>query len=561
MKKILFCAYLLVSLIISGCKKNIDESLLHQGGEITEDQLLQNFLYVKGFLDNIYNTLGAGTVSADSRFNLDSSGAMLASASDEAVNSNLNSPVYTLVNGTWAPSRTFDDGYANYYAGIRKTNVFLEDISKGEIKPLNAILTVDSLRKRWRGEAYFLRAFFHFELIKRYGAIVLATKVYNRQDDLNLPKNTFDECVNQVAKDCDSAIAGLPQWNTDYNGSADTKEIGRATKIAAMALKSRMYLYAASPLFNTSGDLAKWQLAANSAKSVIDLNKAQLIASYANVFNFSTAAYNSEVIFATQANNLNTIEAFNAPVSFDGGLGRTNPTQEMVDAFEMANGKLITDPTSGYSENNPYAGRDPRLTLTVFYNGSLFKTLKVQTFTGGKDGPNQNVNATKTGYYMKKFLSENARWNQVSNAMVRRPWVLIRYAEILLNYAEALNEAQGPMPAVYSHVNMVRSRAGIADLPPGLTQAQMRARIHNERRVELCFEEHRFYDVRRWKEGELFFNKPVTGMNITADAAGNVISYQRFQVQPRVFQAKHYFFPFPQAQVDLQTNLKQNTGW
>ena len=553
-----------LALIITGffaCKKNINEDILHQGGELTDDQLTGNFLYVKGFLDNIYNTIGAGTVATDTRFNLDSNGAMLASACDEAVNSNLNSFVYTLVNGTWAPTRTFDDGYANYYSGIRKTNVFLETVSKGEIRALNASLTVDSLRKRWRGEAYFLRALFHFELMKRYGPIIIANRVFERAEDLNLPKNTFDECVAQVVKDCDSAFAGLPQWNTDYNGSADTKEIGRATKIAAMALKARMYLYAASPLYNTNSDITKWQKAADAAKAIMDLNKAQLIPGYANVFNYGTAAYNNEVIFATQANNINTIELYNAPVSFDGGLGRTNPTQEMVDAFEMSNGKPISDPTSGYSESNPYANRDPRLGLNIFFNGSTFKTLKVQTHIGGKDGPNQSINATKTGYYMKKFLSENARWNQVSNAMVRRPWVLFRYAEVLLNYAEALNESQGPVGAVHNAVNLIRARVSMPALPNTLTQSEMRARIKNERRVELCFEEHRFYDVRRWKEAEIYFNKPVTGINITADAAGNPITFQRFQVQNRVFETKHYFFPFPQEQVDLGTNLKQNTGW
>ncbi|HTE27974.1 RagB/SusD family nutrient uptake outer membrane protein [Flavitalea sp.] len=560
-KNILFAALVCLAASLAGCKKNIDEDILHQGGEITDDQLTGNFLYVKGFLDNIYNTIGAGTVANDARFNLDSNGAMLAAACDEAVNSNLNSFVYTLVNGTWGPARTFDDGYANYYNGIRKANVFLETISKGEIRPLNSTLTVDSLRKRWRGEAFFLRGLFHFELMKRYGPIIIANRVFDRTEDLNLPKNTWEECVAQVVLDCDSAYANLPQWNTDYNGSADTKEIGRATKIAAMALKARLYLYSASPLYSTGTDVVKWQKAADAAKAIIDLNRAQLITGYANVFNYSTAAYNNEVIFATQANNINSIEIFNAPVSFDGGLGRTNPTQEMVDAFEMSNGKPITDPTSGYNENNPYVNRDPRLALTIFFNGSTFKTAKVLTHVGGKDAVDQSINATKTGYYMKKFLSENARWNQVSNASIRRPWVLFRYAEVLLNYAEALNEAQGPVSAVHNAVNQVRARVSMPALPTNLNQAEMRARIKNERRVELCFEEHRFYDIRRWKEGETYFNKPVTGIKITVDGAGNPVTYQRVKVQDRVFEPKQNFFPFPQEQIDLGSNLKQNEGW
>lgn len=536
------------------CKKNVDDGVIHQTGEITQSQLVQNPSFVKGFLDNTYNFLQV-------RYDIDSNGAMLASASDEAVNSNVNSPLYTLVNGTWGPSRTFDDSYTNYYSGIRKTNLFLSSISKGEIVPVNAVLTVDSLRKRWRGEAFFLRAFFHFELVKRYGPVVLATRVFDREEDLNLSRNTFDECVNQIAADCDSAIAGLPLWNTDYNGSSDTKEIGRATKIAAMSLKARLFLYAASPLYNSGNDLSKWQKAADAAKAVIDLNRAQLITPYANIFNYSSAAYNNEVIFATQAVNTNTIEINNAPISYNGALGRTNPTQELVDAFEMSNGKPISDPTSGYNASNPYTNRDPRLALTILYNGAVFKSLPVQTFTGGKDGIGQTINATQTGYYMKKFLSENASWNQTTNASVRRPWVLMRYADILLMYAEALNEAQGPVPDVAAKINLVRTRAGMPNLPTGLTQAQMRDRIRNERRVELCFEDHRFFDVRRWKEGELFFNKAVTGMRITVNASNQPTAYERFTVQTKVFQSKNYWYPFPQTEIDVTPKLQQNPGY
>ena len=538
----------------SACKKNVDDGVIHQTGDITQSQLVQNASFVKGFLDNTYNYLQV-------RYDLDSNGAMLASASDEAVNSNVNSPINTLVNGTWGPSRTFDDSYSNYYAGIRKTNLFLSSISKGEIVPVNAVLTVDSLRKRWRGEAFFLRAFFHFELVKRYGPIVLATRVFDREEDLNLPRNTFDECVSQIAADCDSALAGLPLWNTDYTGSSDTKEVGRATRIAALSLKARLFLYAASPLYNTTNDGSKWQKAADAAKAVIDLNKAQLITPYANIFNYTLAAYNNEVIFATQAVNTNTIEINNAPISYNGALGRTNPTQELVDAFEMSNGKPVTDPTSGYNAGNPYANRDPRLAFTILYNGAVFKSLPVQTFTGGKDGIGQTINATQTGYYLKKFLSENASWNQTTNASVRRPWVLIRYADILLMYAEALNEAQGPVADVAAKINLVRARAGMPNLPAGLTQVQMRDRIHNERRVELCFEDHRFFDVRRWKEGELYFNKAVTGMRITANATGQPVAYDRFTVQTKVFQSKNYWYPFPQTEIDLTPKLKQNPGY
>ena len=228
----------------------------------------------------------------------------------------------------------------------------------------------------------------------------------------------------------------------------------------------------------------------------------------------------------------------------------------------MTNGKPISDPTSGYSPNNPYNLRDPRLALVVNFNGRLFKNRAVETFVDGADGLNKNVNATKTGYYMRKFLSESATWNQAANTSVRRPWVVFRYAEILLNYAEALNEVQGPVADVYKSVNLIRQRTGIAmpALPTGLTKEQMRTRIQNERRVELCFEGHRFFDIRRWKQGDLFLNKPVTGMKIEKSST-NVLTFTRFQVEQRVFADKNYLFPISQNDINRQPALIQNGGY
>jgi hypothetical protein len=449
--------------------------------------------------------------------------------------------------------------YSNLYQGLRKVNLFIQNIDSANIVPVDGLTQYADIR-RLKGEAYFLRAMFHFELLKRFGAIPLATRVFDRAEDLNLPKNTFDECKNQIAKDCDSGIAMLPTWTQSWS----TANRGRATNQASLALKARLLLYAASPQYNPTNDFAKWQLAANAAKAVIDSNKHSLITPYANIFNYNSAAYNNEVIFATQASNRNDLETNNAPISYDGAKGRTNPTQDLVDAFEMANGKPITDATSGYSPIDPYKSRDPRFTLNIIYNGLLWKAKIVQTYVGGADGLNKDVNATRTGYYMRKFLSESATWNQVANTSVRRPWIVFRYAEILLNYAEALNEAQGPVADVYKYVNQVRARTGVAmpAIPavPGISKDSMRIRIQNERRVELCFEGHRFYDIRRWNKGDLFLNKVVTGMRITPNANGT-LNYQRFDVESRVFAAKNYLFPFSQNDINLQPALVQNPGY
>jgi len=572
-KYILYLTLILITALGAGCKKYLDDGSVTEG-PITEQQVWANNDYARGVLNSAYT-------SVPDRYNLDDNGAMQASATDEAVNSNLNSNIYTFTNGTWSPFRTVDDVYSNMYTGLRRANMFIANVDASNIvsTPSELVKDADPVRasydstlagqkSRLKGEAFFLRAYFHFELLERYGSIVLATRVFNTDEELNLPRNTFDECVNRILIDCDSAILRLPPYTDSW--SASNK--GRATQTAAMAVKSRLLLYAASPLYNPSGDAAKWQKAADAAKALIDRNLHSIINPYVNVFLFGTAPYNKEVIFSGQPSSRNDIEQNNAPVSYDGALGRTNPTQEMVDAFEMrTTGRLITDPLSGYNSSTPYTNRDPRFDLVIHYNGKTYKSKTIDTYIGGKDGIGANVNATKTGYYMRKFFNDGVTWNQQSNTSSRRPWVIFRYAEILLNYAEALNEVQGPTADVLRYVNQIRQRTGIAlpalqtSNPTGNgyvqpTKDAMRERIHNERRVELCFEGHRFFDVRRWKEGARFFNVPVTGMRITPSGTGT-FTYERFQVQNRVFADKNYLYPISQSELNRAPALKQNPGY
>ncbi|MFC7000023.1 RagB/SusD family nutrient uptake outer membrane protein [Rufibacter roseus] len=533
-----------------GCQDFLEDGSTTEG-PITEEQVWSNDNYARGVLNNAYFHVAEG-------YNLDGNGAMLASVSDEAVNSNPNSAINIFNNNTWAPNRTFDDVYSAMYEGIRKVNLFIDKSPTSAIIPQNG-LTFEQELDRLNGQAYFLRAYFYFELLKRYGGVPLITRPLDRFENLNLPRNSFEEIKNQIIADCDSAFKMLPTGMNDWPAG----DRGRATGTSALGLKSRLLLYAASPLHNPSGDVIKWQAAADVAKQLIDLNKHSLQSTYTNIFNYGAAQYNSEVLFATQALNRNDIEMFHAPISYNGALGRTNPTQELVDAFDMSNGKPITDPTSGYNPANPYNNRDPRFAIVINHNARSFKSIPVETFVGGKDGLGRTVNATRTGYYMRKFLSEFAVWNQTNNTLARRPWVVIRYAEILLNYAEALNEAQGPVADVYAKLNMVRTRAGSNMVIPAgsiTSKEAMRERIHKERQVELCFEGHRFFDVRRWKKGEEEFNSPVTGMRITVNNNGT-LNYERFVVENRVFLPKHYLFPFSQTEINRTPALVQNPGW
>lgn len=546
-----YSKYLFILLLFSlGCKKDY-LSFDYTDGSIREEDVWNSDRNSRGFLNTAYSGLING-------YNVDGDGALWASASDEAVNSNVNSRINIINNGTWGALRTVDDQYTNMYNNIRKTNLFLEKSASSAIVPASDI-------PKLKGEAHFLRAMYHFELMKRYGQIILATRSFTTTDDLDLPRNTVDEVVAQITADCDEAIKVLPASQGDLS-SADK---GRATAGAALALKSRVLLYAASPLYNTGGELNKWTAAATAAKQLIDLNKNSLLplAQLGNLWDFSVGSsnYSPEVIFATNVSATNSIESNNAPISYE-GRGRTNPTQDLVNAFEMrVSGKPISDNTSGFSASNPYSttgatARDPRLALFVIYNGQSFKSRAVETFIGGRDNTPINSNSTKTGYYLRKFLSESAAWASGAAAVNRnRPWILFRYSEILLNYAEALNEAAGPVSDVYLYINQVRVRAGMPVLPAGLTQSQMRERIQNERRVELCFEGHRFFDVRRWKKGEDFFNKPVSGIQITK--SGTTLTYTPFQVENRVFADKNYLFPIPQSELNRTTKLKQNPGY
>nr|WP_199156424.1 RagB/SusD family nutrient uptake outer membrane protein [Pedobacter sp. ASV2] len=590
-KNIFYLVLTVVAIALAACKKDgfLQDGSFSGGNDVTEAQLWANPDYARNFLNNVYSVLS-------DRYSVDGGGALLASGSDEAVNSNQNSSISILNNGSWSPSKTFDDVYSDMYVGIRKANMFLEKANGSAIIPLDELLpanvaanqTYEAQIERLRGQAFFLRAFFEFELVKRYGSMVLVTRTLSVTDKLDLPRNSFDECVKQIASDCDEAIARLPLSPTEWN----TANRGRATQTAAMALKARLLLYAASPQYNPSGDVTKWQAAADAAKRLMDTGKHGIYTSYPNIWLWNNGAFNNETIFATVATSRNDIEVNNAPVSYDAANGRTNPTQELVDAFEMkTTGKNINDAGSGFVASNPYFNRDPRLGFTVFFNSnsidhstaagaagataytaSLFKTKPVETFVGGKDGLNLNVNATKTGYYMRKYLSESASWAGTA-ASVRRPWIFFRYAEVLLNYAEALNEAQGAgqVTEILRVLNMIRDRTGVkmpllqstnptANAYVAPTKEELRKRIHNERRVELCFEEHRFYDVRRSKEGETTFNKPVTGMRIV-QLTPTTYSYTPFTVENRTFTPKNYLYPISQNELNKAPALGQNAGY
>jgi hypothetical protein len=517
---------------------------------------------------------------------------MLDAATDDAICPDPVNPVHGFYNGNWSPYNVIDNVWDKNYEGIRKANTFLLKIDDVPLlRSSNELGTDESIlrtRERMKGEAMFLRAFFYFELLKRYGGVPLTDKILTPDEAATLGRASADSVFQFILNDCDSAAARLPR---KYGvvpvivGFNDAKEIGRATSGAALALKARVLLYWASPLFNPQEDETRWQKAALAAKEVIDLtlntdgsgDKVYGLNRFTSTVNmtdlFSTnsvlSQYHQEIIFSTQYSNNTTVEQLNAPVSY-GAKGMTNPSQNLVDAFPMSNGKPITDAASGYNPQKPFQNRDPRLAMTVLLNGTTLavndKSEPVETFAGGKDAYGSNPNATKTGYYLKKYLLPQAVWDG-RTVNVTRTWILLRFAEMYLNYAEARNEAYGPDTEVYAALKTLRARAGVrpSDVQAGLNKEQMRELIHNERRIEMAFEEQRFFDVRRWK----LFDDPayaqklldIRAMNITKNENNELLYDASEVVQQRQFSKKMYLYPIAESELLKSKALTQNPEW
>lgn len=459
------------------------------------------------------------------------------------------------------------------YTCIARVNTFLANVDKGPLSEGRKTLA--------KAEARFLRAYYYFHLVRTHGGVpLIGDKVYTLTDDFKMARNSFEECVNYVVKEMEEVAAVLP---AEQLGG----EYGRPTSGAALAVKAKMLLVAASPLFN-EGNLGqtaeqkkllgyeaasgqRWKLAADAFKAVIDLGRYELIEEGSRPGNGFYTTFiqrkNNEHIFQIMQANNRTFENLLLPTT-RGGQSYSFPTQQLVDAFPMANGKTIGEAGSGYDASKPYVGRDPRFYFTILYNGApwlLNTTNKKDPVWLYKDAPQDglgtNSSATRTGYLWRKMMDENAGGSYgVTPSRCLTP---IRYAEILLNYAEALNEFSGPVPEVYSAVEAIRRRAGLNpyQLPQALTKESMRDAIRNERRVELALEEgHRFFDLLRWKTFDQLVNGDMHGMRVIKN--GNTFTYEPFVFEKRTFRnPQMYFMPIPQSEINKSLELIQNPGW
>lgn len=438
------------------------------------------------------------------------------------------------------------------YSNIRTINVFFDRIDDAPVKT--------DLKNRMKGEMKFIRAWIYANLIWRYGDVPLITDLFELNQDYKVKRDSYSDCVDFITKELDDAMTWLP-------AKSSSETLGRATGDACKALKARVLLYAASEQNNPSHSKEKWEAAAEATKAVLDAGYS-LGNDYQSVF----LEDNDEIIFAryfTQANSTDFM-LFNGRNGSNGWTGE-NPTQNLVNAYEMTNGELPylneelplkINPASGYDESNPYAGRDPRLDASILHDGSMWAGRETETWHGGLDSPESSIgswNASKTAYAFKKFMVESIPPSG-SSVKPENPWIFFRLAEFYLNYAEIMYEL-GNEEQAREYVNKVRARQSVNMPPVTASGEKLRDKIRNERRVELAFEGHRFFDVRRWCIADETENRDLLAMNIQKQADGTK-TYEVTMLLKRSFLEQHKLVPIPRTEIDKsEGSLVQNPGY
>lgn len=549
MRNIIICLFLLSTTILAdSCHYlDYDEIQKYQGADAWSDRYR-----VRDAVTGLYGMVGDLNNAGD---------APRACATDDAVEANDFSTIHKFGDGRWSAINTVDDRWYVLFKGIRGANDFLEHFSLDSFDSRKYNEDYEQIMESFRSYPYqarFMRAMFHFRLLRRYGHIPIVTHTTTLDSVNHLQPSSYEEVTNFIVSEIDEIASHLP---VDYHNEPFL-ETGRATRGAALSLKANALLYAASPLHNPSNDLSKWEKAAAAYHDIIKEGWYSLDPDFSNLFNTTKSP---GVIFNFRFPTSNYYERDNFPIGYEGSnKNGVNPTQNLVDAFEMqATGLPIDNSASGYDADNPYEGRDPRLGETVLYNNAMWKDRKVQIWNGALDGP-PKPGATKTGYYLKKGVVENVDLLPDHTTTAHHTIVVYRYGGILLSYAEAMNEAYGPEsdPKGYGMtardaVGKVRARSNMPAFPAGMSQSDFRKKLRNERRVEMAFENQRFWDIRRWKIGPS--TQDIKGVTITK--SGDDFSYDLKTVEHREWEDKMYLYPVPQSELFLNPDLEQNPGW
>jgi hypothetical protein len=546
MKRLRLIYIAVTACLLAACdsKLNIDPT-----DQLTDAAIWSSPANAGLFLNDIYNSVNAGPQSTVFT-NLPSeiSNDPLDNFSDNSISGPLSGiPSYeNFAQGSYGPSAPiFTPHWKNMYANIRKCNMFIKNVTPAEFD--------DAVKKPLLAQARFLRAYFYKSLVDIYGGVPLITEPLNSAEQgegIFYARSTYEECVTFIQQECEAAAADLPL-------KIAPKDAGRASKGAAWALKGELELYA-----------GKYEAAAATNLKIMQAGAGyDLYPDYEALF-LPANENNVEVIFDVQyaANIRGHIrEKYWNPVRVsDGtGWGAVNPTQDLVDDYEFLDGKTEAEGSAMFNPASPYANRDKRFAASIIYDGAKWKNGTIFTRLGVANNNNE-LDASgaggkgRTGYFLKKMLDPAVvpGISSGSNAII---W---RYAEVLLNYAEAQNEVAGADNTVYNAVNKVRKRAGLPDLPADLSKEDMRVRIRRERRVELAFEGKRLFDLWRWKTAEQVFSKPLRAMKITT--VGGQLVYEKVNAGGGkiAFDAsKNYLMPIPQSVIAQNEKIVQNPNY
>lgn len=551
--KLKYCLVGLLLCSLTGCDFiDCDES-----SDYGKEDIFTSYERTKRMVANIYSFLPNGFCNID--------GAMQEAATDDAVHVYQSSSIQRFVNGTWGANSLADDVWSRYYEGIRAANLYLKEAEGLTFEDWKFNDNYENWMKAfeyYKLEVRFLRAYYYFELIKRYKNVPLVLTVLTQEEANQVRPSTFEAVAKFILDECDQLKRTLPVNFTD--GFAD-KETGRITRGAAMALSSRLKLYLASPLYSAD-NADKWEAAAEAAYELIGQSSAlgYDLVEYSKLFDDANNKV-KENILVRPVGESGEFEKSNFPMGVQGGKTSTCPTENLVSAYEMTNGTSF-DWNDEAMRKNPYAGRDPRLAMTIAYNEMAWPKVALQIWEGGANGLPLN-NATLTGYYLKKYVNNNISFETGATVTKKHHnWVLFRYGEILLNYAEAManaftpsyTDANFPMSALEA-VNKLRARTGVnmPAYPRDITKEDFLERLKNERRVELAFEGHRFWDVRRWKE----LDKTTDIYKVQIRKNGNEMVYDKQLYDKNVFNNCMYFYPIANSEIFKNENLDQNEGW
>ena len=492
----------------------------------------------------------------------------LAGATDEAMYALETGAVNNYTNGGWSPANPNPTIWNKSYTAIAEANMYLEKIHKADISEWEH----NSQYQNWIQqlelfpyELRFLRAYFYFELFKTYGDVPLVTTTLTNAQANNVTRTPAAEIVKFIVDEIDEIAPHLPISYATEVGA----EFGRANRVAAYALKARTLLYAASPLHNPTNDKTKWEAAAQACDYIIDNTSSWglKLSKYANLWG-ENAFFNEELIWGIGLNASHTFEMAHYPVGVENGSSGNCPTQSFVDQYEyVADGVTFGERNSGsidLTAGDPYEGLDPRFALTVVKNGDEWPSngsqkKVIETFLGGFNAA-PKYGATPTGYYLKKYVDGSCVTTADNQVTRRHTWIVFRLGEFYLDYAEAVYNATGSANdktyglSANEAINVLRNRADIA--MPEFTEdgAAWVERYERERLVELAFENHRFWDVRRWKKGNEYF-KNVVVADISADK-----QLTRSTVT-RQWDDKFNLFPIPETEIKKNPALGQNPGW